>query len=185
MPSHPDILTLSGHLALGVLLLVLTLRLRRWPALYAVLTWPGTLAHELLHYLAGLVTGARPVSLTIIPRKESGGLWVLGEVAFERLRWWNSVPVGLAPLALLPAGGWLAWQSATFPVLDWTSVGFKQLGVLCVMAAWPSRQDWAHAWSGIVAVGLLATIFFIAFYLIEAQTLLGMINKLVQDLTRH
>lgn len=172
-------------MAVGCILLVMTLYLRRWPALYALLTWPGTLVHELLHYLAGLVTGARPVSLTIIPRQQKTSSWVLGEVAFARLRWWNSAPVGLAPLALLPAGGWLVWQSALFPVLDWTGVGFKQLGVLCLMAAWPSRQDWAHAWAGIVAIGLLAAILFSAFYSIEAQTLLAAMNKLVQDLTRH
>ncbi len=162
MPNQLDILTLSGHLALGVLLLVFTLRLRRWPALYAVLTWPGTLAHELLHYLAGLMAGARPVSLTIIPRKETGGIWVLGEVAFARLRWWNSVPVGLAPLALFPLAAWLAAHSLALPLLDWSGAGLKQLTVLCVLAAWPSRQDWAHASLGLFVWLLLAALGFAA-----------------------
>lgn len=144
------------------MLLVLTLRLRRWPALYAVLTWPGTLAHELLHYVAGLLTGARPVSLTIIPRKETGGIWVLGEVAFARLRWWNSVPVGLAPLALLPLATWLAAQSIALPLLDWSGAGLKQLTVLCVLSAWPSRQDWSHASAGLFVWLLIAALLFAA-----------------------
>lgn len=158
MPSHLDILTLSGHLTLSVMLLLTTLRLRRWPALYAALTWPGTFAHESLHYLAGLVTGARPVSLTIIPRKEPGGTWVLGEVTFARLRWWNSVPVGLAPLALFPLGGWIGTLSFALPLLDWSGAGLKLLGVLCLMAAWPSKQDWAHARTGLLMWLLLAAL---------------------------
>ena len=172
-----DTLTLLGHLILIALLFHLMTRLRRWPQLYAVLTWPGTLAHECLHYLAGLLTGARPVSLTIIPRKQTDGSWVLGEVAFVRLRWWNSVPVGLAPLALLPLGGWMAWQSAVLPVLDWSGAGLKQLSVLCVMAAWPSPQDWAHAWKGILVIVLLASISFAIFYLMDAQVVLNALNK--------
>lgn len=158
MPSHLDILELTGHLALGIMMLVFTLRLRRWPSLYAMLTFPGTLAHELLHYVAGLVTGARPVSLTIIPRRETGGMWVLGEVEFARLRWWNSVPVGLAPLALLPLAIWLAAQSITLPLLDWSGAGIKQLTVLCALSAWPSRQDWAHASIGLLIWLLLAAL---------------------------
>lgn len=184
MLDRPDMTALIGHLLLIVLLLLLTLRLRRWPRSYAALTWPGTLAHEFLHYLAGLLTGARPVSLTIIPRKEANGTWVLGEVAFARLRWWNSVPVGLAPLTLLPLGAWIAQQSATFPVLDWSGVGLKQLGVLCLMAAWPSKQDWLHARAGLLAIALLAALALIAFYLIDAPTLFGMMNKLLQNSTR-
>jgi hypothetical protein len=185
MPSRPDTFNLAGHLMLIVLLLLLTQKLRRWPVMYAVLTWPGTLAHECLHYLAGLLTGARPVSLTIMPRKENNGRWVLGEVAFARLRWWNSVPVGLAPLALFPAAGWIAWQSSVLPVLDWSGAGLKQLAVLCLMAAWPSRQDWDHAKNGLLTIGLLLIVFFGVFYLIDAQTLLGTMNQLLQNLTRH
>lgn len=162
MPRDLDILTLSGHMGLAVMLLVLTQRLRRWPALYAVLTWPGTLAHELLHYVAGLVTGARPVSLTIIPRKEAGGIWVLGEVAFARLRWWNSVLVAMAPLILLPLGGWIVLQSFAMPLLDWSGTGLKQLAVLCVLSAWPSKQDWAHASVGLFVWLLIAALLFAA-----------------------
>ena len=179
MPLQPDALTLLGHLMIIALLLLLMIRLRRWPRLYATLTWPGTLAHEFLHYLAGLLTGARPVSLTIIPRKQTDGTWVLGEVAFARLRWWNSVPVGLAPLALFPLGGWLVWQSAVLPVLDWSGTGLKQIGVLCLMAAWPSKQDWAHAWAGMLVIALLATVSLTAFYLIDAQTFLITMNRLL------
>lgn len=180
MPIYVDILTLAGHAGLGVMLLVFTLRLRRWPALYAVLTWPGTLAHELLHYLAGLVTGARPVSLTIIPREESGGIWVLGEVAFARLRWWNSVPVGLAPLSLFPLAAWIAAQSLALPLFDWSGAGLKQLTVLCVLSAWPSRQDWAHAWAGIIVVVVMASMSFALLYLMNPQVVLHILRQWLQ-----
>lgn len=180
MQFQLDTLTLLGHLSVIAGLFLLMLRLRRWPRIYAALTWPGTLAHEFLHYLAGLLTGARPVSLTIIPRKQTDGTWVLGEVAFARLRWWNSVPVALAPLALFPIGGWIVWQSAVLPVLDWSGAGLKQLAILCLMAAWPSRQDWAHAWAGMLVILVLASISFTVFYLIDAQVVLNVLNKWLQ-----
>lgn len=179
MPIQPYTFTQLGHLMVITLLSLRMIRLRRWPRIYAAITWPGTLAHECLHYLAGLLTGASPVSLSIIPRKQSDGHWVLGEVAFARLRWWNSVPVGLAPLALFPLGGWLVWQSTVLPVLDWSGTGLKQLGVLCLMAAWPSKQDWAHARAGMLVIVLLVSCSLTAFYLLDAQTFLITMNRLL------
>ena len=39
----------------------------RWTWLYALSVLPGTLAHEAMHWLAGWLFGARPVSLSILP----------------------------------------------------------------------------------------------------------------------
>jgi hypothetical protein len=32
------------------------------------------------------------------PQRTQGGSYVLGEVLFENLRWWNAAPAGLAPM---------------------------------------------------------------------------------------
>ncbi len=130
--------------------------LRRWPRMYAVSLWPGTVAHELLHYVAGLLFGARPLSLSVIPRRKPDGGWLLGSVSFARLRWWNSVPVGLAPLALMPAGGWVFAQSCAEPLLSGPAFGMKLLAAQFLLAGWPSPRDWAHAIVGLLALIALA-----------------------------
>lgn len=84
------------HLASFAVMLVAIRAIRRWTWLYALAVLPGTLAHELTHWLAGWVFGARPVSLSILPRRMHDGELLLGRVLFMRLRWWNAVPVALA-----------------------------------------------------------------------------------------
>lgn len=150
-----DLRHLSLHALMVVTMLLALLALRRWPLLYALALWPGTVAHELLHYGAGLVTGARPVSLSVIPRRKLEGGWVLGSVQFLRLRWWNSVPVGLAPLALVPLSIVLFLHSTTLPMLSAMSVVAKALSVQGLVAGWPSPRDWAHAMVGLVVLILI------------------------------
>ncbi len=143
------------HLLALLALLLALLWLRRFPWLYALSIWPGTVAHELLHFSAGLLMGAKPVSISVIPRRKLEGGWVLGSVMFARLRWWNSVPVGLAPLALVPAGGWAFLESAAWPLMSAHSAGLKLLTAQCLLAGWPSPRDWSHAIIGLLVIAIL------------------------------
>ncbi len=151
-----DHLTLATHALLLLLAIAALLALRRWPWVFMLSIWPGTVAHELLHYAAGLMAGAQPVALNLLPRRKPEGGWVLGSVAFARLRWWNAVPVGLAPLALMPAGGWVFLQSTAWPLLSAESAGWKLVAVQCLVAGWPSPRDWAHAIVGLMVLAALA-----------------------------
>lgn len=161
MFALPDPMSVLPHAIALTLLAGGLLMLRRWPRMYAASIWPGTVAHELLHYVAGLLFGARPLSLSVIPRRKPDGGWLLGSVSFARLRWWNSVPVGLAPLALMPAGGWIFAESCAQPLFAGSALGMKLLAAQCLLAGWPSPRDWAHAivgLLGLVALGLLAAL---------------------------
>ncbi len=146
------------HGALLTIALILPFALRRWPWGYALALWPGTLAHELLHWMAGVLAGARPMSLCLLPRRQRDGYWTLGSVSFGRLRWWNSVPVSLAPMALLPLGSWAVIESASWPLLSTGSVGMKFLAAQCLLSGWPSRQDWGHAIPGLVMLAVLSSL---------------------------
>jgi hypothetical protein len=165
MPALPQTIDITSHIALACLMLWLIRSLRRWPWVFALITLPGTLAHELLHFGVGLLTGARPISLSIFPAKQQDGSWVLGEVRFARLRWWNRIPVGLAPLALLPLGLWLLGEAILRPLWSWENAGLTSLTVQCVNAGWPSQRDWAHAVLGMLALGLLGILLFVLFWL--------------------
>lgn len=165
LPSLPlsasplsSLLAVAPHVAVLALLWWLLRWLRHWPRGYAIALWPGTVAHELLHYTAGVLTGARPVAIRLLPRRQSDGGWELGSVSFARLRWWNSVPVSLAPLALLPAGGWVLMESASWPLLSGGGTALKWVAVQCLVAGWPSRRDWLHAFAGLLVIALLTVL---------------------------
>ena len=112
---------------------------------FTLLQLPGTLCHELAHFLAGFLTFARPVSLSIIPRRE-GKSYRLGEVRLANARWYNSAFTALAPLglALIPWGIAVlrtrgAWH---FTPLD---AGLAFLIAPQFLACWPSATDWKLA----------------------------------------
>lgn len=150
------------HLASFAALLVAIRAIRRWTWLYALAVLPGTLAHELMHWFAGWLFAAQPVSLSILPRRLPDGALLLGRVLFMRLRWWNAVPVALAPFFLIPFGAVLLWYSAGLPAVAWTSLGLKLLAVQCLLATWPSGRDWWHALVGAaVAVALTLAGFYL------------------------
>lgn len=182
MPASLSTLILSPvfamHLLALILLLLILLWLRRVPWLFAFAIWPGTVAHELLHFFAGLLMGAKPVSLSVLPRRSPDGGWVLGSVMFARLRWWNSVPVGLAPLALVPAGGWAFMESAAMPLLSGHANGLKLLTAQCLLAGWPSPRDWSHAIIGLLMVALL---FFAAVAAMNYAELLPHFGKMLRQ----
>jgi hypothetical protein len=143
------------HLASFAVMLVAIRAVRRWTWLYALSVLPGTLAHEAMHWLAGWLFGARPVSLSILPRGMPDGELLLGRVLFMRLRWWNAVPVALAPFLLIPLSAGLLWHSAGWLALAWPSAGLKLLAVQCLLATWPSGRDWRHALAGAAVAGAL------------------------------
>lgn len=115
---------------------------RRWSPVNALL-FSGVFVHEVLHFLVGLVTMARPTSFSLIPRSEGGRL-ILGSVGFVGLNWLNAWITAAAPLLILPIiFGLATWRLEAGPqhvqlwdVLIW----------LCIaphfLHCWPSRADW-------------------------------------------
>ena len=67
----------------------------------AIINTIGTIFHELIHYIFGLILGARPTRFSLLP-KATESSYVLGSVSFAGLRGWQAPPVALAPLVLLP-----------------------------------------------------------------------------------
>lgn len=127
---------------------------------FFLFTLAGTVCHELAHVTVGFLTGARPGSFTVIPKRK-GRHWELGSVTLNRLRWYNAIPAALAPLVILliPAAVAL-WRtrggSWHFEPLD---------GLLAFALApqflsfWPSGDDWRiarHGWPLLLILAVLA-----------------------------
>jgi hypothetical protein len=110
-----------------------------------LLQLPGTLCHELAHFLVGLLTFARPASLSIVPRRAANG-WQLGEVRLANARWYNAAPTALAPLLLVLLPWWIA-VLRTRPGWHFTPLdaGLAFLIAPQFLSCWPSATDWKLA----------------------------------------
>jgi hypothetical protein len=115
--------------------------LRRVFWVFSLMVLPGTLAHETIHFLSGLLLRGGPVSFNLIPRREGRG-WTMGSVTFDHLRWYNAFFIGMAPLLLLPGAYLLArWRLGGHPAFGWQEALAVYLIANLVYASVPSWQD--------------------------------------------
>jgi hypothetical protein len=109
----------------------------------AVLSLPGTIAHELTHFIVGMLLRAKPGGFSVWP-KAVGRSWRLGSVSFGNIGLLNGVFVALAPLLLLPIA-WLCLVHVLLPLWNdgrwgwWLLAGY--LTATALFAALPSFQD--------------------------------------------
>jgi hypothetical protein len=121
--------------------LLKTLRGSMW--VIALLSFPGTLAHEATHLIVGLLLLARPHGFSLWPRRDRDH-WRLGAVSFGNIGLLNGAPVALAPLLLLPIS-WLCLVHFLLPLWAddrwgwWLLAGY--LTATALFAALPSFQD--------------------------------------------
>ncbi|HEY6837617.1 MAG TPA: hypothetical protein VI389_02620 [Geobacteraceae bacterium] len=157
--------SLSWHFAglvLTIFLAALQGRIGRVAPLWQVVSsLPGTVLHELSHFLIALVTGGKPCGFTIIPRcheyqLESGGtarLWTLGSVTMRNAGPLSSFPTALAPL-FLNIVAWYLYRhwAGWFPHdLPHTLCLYVAVSVLC-SSSLPSGQDMKVAFSSLLGL---------------------------------
>lgn len=104
---------------------------------------PGTLAHELAHFMVAFFLRANPRSLRLFPTRDEQGNYTLGSVLFEA-RSFSAGWVALAPLYVLPVLMGL--------LLHWARAQTYLIQVLCgyvlaclAVSALPSSADWRIA----------------------------------------
>jgi len=142
----------STHFLIGLMLVTqytIAPRLGMWA--FSLFSLPGTVAHELSHWIIAFVLGARPSFPRLIPKRE-GGSWTLGSVKVSP-DIVTRIPITLAPVALLPLGIWYAVahseaQGGWYLAHIWVTS-------TVLYASLPSRQDWLVALPAIIcAVGV-------------------------------
>ena len=136
--------------------------MRRMPRFFSLLSWPGTVGHETLHFLVGTVTLARPVKASLFPKFHRDGSTTLGYVMFANIRWYNALFVGFAPLLALPfAVALVYYRAAQAPPWTWFEIGWGYVAANLAYSCTPSRADIDLVLSrpaGLIAWGgLLAT----------------------------
>jgi hypothetical protein len=109
----------------------------------ALLSFPGTAAHEAAHFLVGWLLRARPLRFSVWPQADARG-WRLGSVSFAHIGLLNGAWVALAPLLLLPLA-WIGLVDVLLPLWSahqwgwWVLAGY--LTATALFAALPSWQD--------------------------------------------
>ncbi len=143
----------TDHFLIGAVLafdLVAAPRLGMW--MYSLFSLPGTVAHELCHWLAALVLGAKPKFPNIIPKRD-GDAWRLGSVQFVP-NLLTVIPIALAPCLLLPLGIWYAVFVMT-SAMGWWYLAHVWIASTFLVASLPSRQDWKVAMPAIACALVL------------------------------
>lgn len=151
LPALADV-PVVAWLAVGAVVLLqrLSAGLGLWA--YALIALPGTLAHELAHYLVAQVLLARPRLPHLWPERTAEG-WRLGSVAFVA-PWWRAMPIALAPLLLAP--GALAWLLHFLVPARGLALALHAWVVGTMLgASLPSRADWRIAAPGLLATGIV------------------------------
>ena len=103
----------------------------------------GVFVHETLHLIIGAILGARPVGMSVIPKRGQQGTMELGSVCFSNITWYNALPLAIAPLLGFP----LAALVADWRTLDgWTFLWIDPLLWIALASVltscWPSSTDW-------------------------------------------
>jgi hypothetical protein len=154
LPSNFDLTTealASAVLILTWLVVMRSTRYSKWQL--AMISLPGTVMHEALHGMVGLVLFAKPKSFSIFPNRQ-GNTWVLGSVGFTNLNIWNAAPVAFAPLLMLGIG-WLLyakWMLPTFLAANyWIWLASGYVTACAFFSCIPSTTDFkAGAMSGLM-----------------------------------
>lgn len=133
-------------LAFVALALALIRYARRWVLLYALLAWPGTVLHELSHWLVALVLGGQPSSLSVVPVRSERG-WRLGAVGIRRVRGYNALPIGCAPLLLAPLAAFAFVHAVRLDAAHWAHWALLYVATAAAVSCLPSLADWKLVWS--------------------------------------
>ena len=131
-----------AYLAAVIVTAVLLHCLRRTPRFFSLVSLPGTIGHELLHFLIGTLTLAKPVKVSLLPKFHRDGSATLGYVMFSNIRWYNALWVGFAPLLALPAALWMVyWRCAHIPPLQWHELAWSYVAASLAYSCLPSQAD--------------------------------------------
>ena len=146
------------------------------------LSAPGTVLHELSHYLACLLTGVKVEKLVLFsPQAAEGGKYTLGYLRHQTPGFWGRLLIGPAPFfgvsgvfclllfwllpGFQPGGGIFSGLRSLFFRLDFTSAPtwlLVYLALALLPGASPSREDWRdYSWGWLLLLlGGLALPFF-------------------------
>lgn len=151
---------------------------------YTILFLPGTIIHELSHWLIAEILRVRTGEITIFPDDEEGRERKLGSVATERSDPFRAFLIGLAPfisgililiiLGRLLADGWgvYLWWQLTLLIYGIIVIGNS------MMISRADRKSWPFIFIFLTIVGFLVFRYYPNLITGNAQVIVGVLNPL-------
>lgn len=120
--------------------------------LFSAYSLPGTLCHELAHFITSLLLAGKPNRMTLTPVENGNGGITLGSVTSRNLVALNAFPICLAPLLMIPVAfrvysRWYIW----FPRDFIHGLGLYLVLFSLLSASMPSSGDWRLAFRSPIA----------------------------------
>ena len=112
-----------------------------------VIVWPGTVVHEIMHAVVGLVLLASPANFSVVPKPQvDGEERVIGSVDFYSMNWFNAFPIAIAPffaipLVLMNLHYLHLPKHVSFVTMDWKIGAMVFLVASVLSQAIPSKPD--------------------------------------------
>ena len=149
--NSPDVLAmLTQNRFLLILLVIVLLRIKNstyrslWAS--ALVNILGTVLHELMHYVVGLIMNAKPCNFTIFPRRAENGVYVMGSVGFRNVTFYNALPSAMAPILLLFIGFYInRYYLPIMPLNAFNYILYVLVQTIIIENAVPSRADFRVA----------------------------------------
>lgn len=151
----------------AVLVIALLDQLKHRFAVFALLAFPSTLAHESMHFLVAFILGGKPSTMHLWPSRH-GNNYALGHVVIKNSTRFNMSPIALAPILLIP----LAWHLLSYvptkpswwQVLVWgVIIGSLLYGSL------PSGTDWRLAFKAPIGMCVFILVLMCATWIFSAS----------------
>jgi len=154
---------------LGIILSFVVLRVF-FLRLYVFILLPGTILHEMAHYMFGLLFGGKPFfpkPSSFFPKKENDQI-ILGSVVCQNITWLNAIPIGLAPLSLFYLAKFFYYNS-----LLSNSFFVFYITIILILSAIPSKKDIEIALYSSLGI-FFWTLVFIVFFKITVSDILSL-----------
>lgn len=128
----------------------------------------GVFFHELMHFLAGVISFGFPYKLSIIPKKIKGkNGYMMGHVVNYNIKWYNVFIINMAPLALIPIAFYI--YKYFFFYVDETVPNFiiwNFLIISLLFSSIPSSIDIKNIFIGNAALNIFAGLIEVGFLMV-------------------
>ncbi len=167
-PETLKIFVSNRFLMIFLVIVLLKMKYTTYSNIYmsALVNIPGTILHEMSHFLVGLFFNARPTRFNLFPKKQ-GDYYLMGSVGFRNVHFYNAIPSALAPLLLLILGYYFnRWFFTHIQINYINYILYVFLQTVIIENALPSSTDFKVAFSyplGVLLYSAALVVFLIWF----------------------
>lgn len=152
--------------------------------LFSLFNLPGTILHELMHFLVGIILFAGPRGFSLLPKRVGDSI-TMGSVSFIGLGLLNRIPVAMAPLLLMPLSLFLMDFFSNILLQMPINVStflmaafFGYMIYVTLISSIPSITDFKVAFGSLLFIPIILGIFY--FFLKDSELFKSILNLIIK-----